>query len=68
MEEVPESIVTCTEEEINTFKDDMSSENTKKSSSTSICWMQSWYLEKYKSELNLNLGFTSVRLTLLPIC
>ena len=30
-EEVPGSIVTYTEEEINTFKDDMALENTKKS-------------------------------------
>ena len=29
-EEVPGSIVTHTEEEINTFKDDMAAENTKK--------------------------------------
>ena len=35
-EEVPGSIVTYTEEEINTFKDDMASENTKKSTSTSV--------------------------------
>ena len=53
-EEVPGSIVTYTEEEINTFKDDMSSENTKKSTSTSVRRLQSWYLEKYKTELNLN--------------
>ena len=53
-EEVPGSIVTYTEEEINTFKDDMSSENTKKSTSTSVRRLQSWHLEKYKTELNLN--------------
>ena len=35
-EEVPGSIVTYTEEEINTFNDDMSSEDTKKSTSTSV--------------------------------
>ena len=52
--EVPGSIVTYTEEEINTFKEDMSSENTKKSTSTSVRRLQSWYLEKYKTELNLN--------------
>ena len=39
-EEVPGSIVTHTEEEINTFKDDMASENTKKSASTSVLWLQ----------------------------
>ena len=53
-EEVPGSIVTYTEEEVNTFKDDMSSENTKKSTSTSLRRLQSWCLEKYKTELNLN--------------
>ena len=51
-EEVPGSIVTYTEEE-NTLKD-MSTENTKKSTSTSVRRLQSWYLEKYKTELNLN--------------
>ena len=43
-EEVPGSIVTYTEEEINTLKDDMSTENTKKSTSTSVRRLQSWYL------------------------
>ena len=43
-EEVPGSIVTYTEEEINTFKDDMSSANTKKSTSISVRRLQSWYL------------------------
>ena len=52
--EVPGSIVTYTEEKINTFKDDMASENTKKSTSTSVRLLQSWYLEKYETELNLN--------------
>ena len=32
----------------------MSSENTKKSTSTSVRRLQSWYLEMYKTELNLN--------------
>ena len=35
-EEVPGSIVTYTEEEINTFKDDMAPENTKKSTPLTI--------------------------------
>ena len=35
-EEVPGSIVTYTEEEINTFKDDMAAENTKKSTPLAI--------------------------------
>ena len=38
-EEVPESIDTYTEEEINTFKDEMASDNTKKSTSTSVRWL-----------------------------
>ena len=49
-EEMPGLIVTYTKEEINTFKDDMASENTKKSTSTSVRRLQSWYL----TELNLN--------------
>ena len=49
-EETPELIVTYTKEEINTFKDDMASENTTKSTSTSVRRLQSWYL----TELNLN--------------
>ena len=36
MEEVPGSIVTYTEEEINTFKDEMAPENTKKSTPLTI--------------------------------
>ena len=32
----------------------MASENTKKNTSTSVRRLQSWYLEKYKKELNLN--------------
>ena len=35
-EEVPGSIVTYTEEEINTFEDDMATENTKKSTALAI--------------------------------
>ena len=42
-EEVPGSIAKYTEEEINIFKDDMSSENTRKSTSTSVRRLQSWY-------------------------
>ena len=49
-EEMPGLIVTYTKEEINTFKDDMASENTKKSTSTSVRRLQSWYF----TELNLN--------------
>ena len=32
----------------------MASEYTKKNTSTSVSRLQSWYLEKYKTELNLN--------------
>ena len=53
MEEVRGSIVTYTEEEINTFKDDMSSENTKKSTSTSVRRLQSWYLNRAELELEV---------------
>ena len=42
-EEVPGSIAKYTEEEINIFKDDMSSENTRKSTSTSVRGLQSRY-------------------------
>ena len=35
-EEMPESIVTYTEEEKSTFKDDMATENTKKSTALAI--------------------------------
>ena len=48
-EEVPGSIKTYTEEEINTFKDNMASENTKKSAPLAIV-----VLEKNKTELKLN--------------
>ena len=51
--EVPGSIVTHTEEKINTFKRRHGLWK-KKSTSTSVCRWQSWYLEKYKTELNLN--------------
>ena len=53
-EEAPVSIVTYTEEEMAAFKENMTSENTKKSTATSARRFQSWYVEKYKSELNLN--------------
>ena len=40
-EEVPALIATYTEEKLNTFKDDMVSENTKKSIGTSVSRLQS---------------------------
>ena len=46
---------------------DMSSENAKTSTSTSVRRLQLWYLEKYKTELNFNLRSKRVRLTLLLI-
>ena len=54
MEEVPGLVTTYTEEKINTFKDDMASVNTKQSISTSTRRLQSWYLRKYNTKLNLN--------------
>ena len=51
-DEVPGSIVTYTEEEINTFKDDVASENTKKSTPLAIVLNRG--TQKYKKEENLN--------------
>ena len=51
-EEVPGSIVTYTEEEINTFKDDMAPENTKKSTPLAIVLNGGTW--KSTTELNLN--------------
>ena len=54
-EEVPDSSVTYTEEEIDTFKDGMAFENTKTSTPLEIVLNPEWwYLQKYKTELNLN--------------
>ena len=47
-EEVPGLIATYTEEEINIFKDDMVSENTKKSIGTSVIRLQSGTYESTK--------------------
>ena len=59
-EDVPGSVVTYTEEEINTFKDDMSSENTKRVliPPYAAC-NRSTVIEKYKTELNLNSIYTT---------
>lgn len=56
-DEVPasvDSVVRYTEEELTAFKENMASENTKKSTCTSVRRLQSWYMEKYQTELNLN--------------
>ena len=56
-DEVPasvDSVVRYTEEELTAFKENMASENTKKSTGTSVRRLQSWYMEKYQTELNLN--------------
>ena len=47
-EEVPGLIATYTEEEINIFKDDVVSENTKKSIGTSVSHLQSGTSESTK--------------------
>ena len=51
--EEPVSIVAYTEDELEAFKENMASENTQKSSSTAVRRLLSWYLAKYKTELNL---------------
>ena len=53
-EEVPGSIVTYTGEEINTFKDDMAPQWKHEKQYAACNRPESWYLEKYKTELNLN--------------
>ena len=53
-EEVLGSIVTYTGEEINTFKDDMAPQWKHEKEYTACNRPESWYLEKYKTELNLN--------------
>ena len=56
-DEVPasvDSVVRYTEDQLTAFKENMASENTKKSTCTSVRRLQSWYMEKYQTELNLN--------------
>ena len=53
-EEVPGSIVTYTGEEINTFKDDMAPQWKHEKEYAACNRPESWYLEKYKTELKLN--------------
>ena len=52
--EVLGSIVTYTGEEINTFKDDMAPQWKHEKEYAACNRPESWYLEKYKTELNLN--------------
>ena len=55
-EEVPGSIVPYTEEEINTFKEDMAPENTKKSTPPAIvyvCMYVNLYLNTGNHQLSL---------------
>ena len=53
-QEEPVSIVAYKEDKLETFKENMASENTQKSTSTAVRRLQSWHLAKYKTELNLN--------------
>ena len=53
-EEVPGSIVTYTGEEINTFKDDIAPQWKHEKGYAACNRPESWYLENYKTELNLN--------------
>ena len=49
-----QTIVTYTDDELVSFKDNMVSENTKKSTSTSVCRLQSWSKEKHGKQINLD--------------
>ena len=53
---VPENqtIVTYTDDELVSFKDNMVSKNTKKSTSTSVHRLQSWFKEKHSKQINLD--------------
>ena len=53
---IPEkqTIVTYTDDELVSFKDSMVSENTKKSTSTSVRRLQSWFKEKHGKQINLD--------------
>ena len=53
---IPErqTIVTYTDDELVSFKDNMVSENTKKSTSTSVRRLQSWFKEKHDKQINLD--------------
>ena len=53
---IPEkqTIVTYTDDELVSFKDNMVSENTKKSTSTSVRRLQSWFKEKHGKQINLD--------------
>ena len=53
---IPEkqTIVTYTDDELVSFKDNMVSENTKKSTKTSVRRLQSWFKEKHGKQINLD--------------
>ena len=53
---IPENqtIVTYTEDELASFRDNMVSKNTKKSTSTSVRRLQSWFKEKHGKQINLD--------------
>ena len=53
---IPEkqTIVTYTDDELVSFKDNIDSENTKKSTSTSVRRLQSWFKEKHGKQINLD--------------
>ena len=53
---IPEdqTIVTYTEDELASFRDNMVSKNTKKSTSTSVRRLQSWFKEKHGKQINLD--------------
>ena len=48
------SNVPYTEDELEAFKENMASENTKKSRSTAVRHLESWYVAKYETGLDLN--------------
>ena len=47
-------IVPYTKEKLGAFKENMASENTKKSTSTTVRRLESWFVAKYKTGLDLN--------------
>ena len=49
-----QTIVAYTDDELASFRDNMVSKNTKKSTSTSVRRLQSWFKEKHGKEINLD--------------
>ena len=62
---IPENqtIVTYTEDELASFRDNMVSKNTKKSTSTSVRRLQSWFKEKHDTPQLLKHFFLEIRQT-----